>query len=135
MSVAPTDAQPSTIPTIPKHRVLIHKHAGCRPPGSDGAGCPGNPTKDASAARGTQLGKAELRGHTRCCMHAHTHPHTSSIMFKYLDGECASKLWWHNQNLQKFVTTEIGNGVRLFQLYFLRFIHSSLMLVCFFELF
>lgn len=60
MSVASTDAQPSTVPTVRKYGVLIHKHAGCRPSGSDGAGCPGNTTEDAPVARGTQLGEAEL---------------------------------------------------------------------------
>lgn len=43
---------------LPEHRVL--PHAGRGPPGPEGAGGPGHPAEDAPAARGTQLGEAEL---------------------------------------------------------------------------
>ena len=56
MSVLHSDGQSST---GPKYRVT--QHAGFRPAGSEAAGRPGHPRKDAPAARGEEEG----RGFTR----------------------------------------------------------------------
>lgn len=51
MSLAPSDAQPSSLPTVHQSGVIVPQHAGCWSPGSEGAGCPEHQTKDAPAAR------------------------------------------------------------------------------------
>lgn len=60
MSAARPDAANSTIPDVPQQGVILPQHAGCGPPGPEGAGGPGHPTKDAPAAGRPQLGEAEL---------------------------------------------------------------------------